>query len=406
VNKDLVDIVSEYAGYNGGIYTDLENVTVIVDEGRNFLKRQKGKYDIIMLSLPVTNTSRSPEGYALTENFLFTTDSIDDYIDHLTDEGRLIIVAHNPSEIIRLLSISLEALNQRGVDSKAAMDQIYIVGSVEFPVFVLKKTPFELNEMVSMHQSIHQPGYEPTFSYLPTIRQGSCTPHMEMLRFDECAMFAPLLVGVSRGDVNIDDLIGVAEKQGLDISPVTDDSPFFYKFGGGIPQPVSLVVWASVIVLLLVIMAPILYQRKKTSFNKANRKYKAGSHKNLYRFVLFYSVLGIGFMLVEISAIQRFILFLGQPVLSLAVLLFSLLVGAGLGSMYSGRFAPAQIVKVIAVVSISIVGVLVIYAFSLPLILGQLLGLEMAVRLFATVAILAPLGFLMGFPSGCGALMA
>ncbi len=75
VNRELVDIAREYAWYNGGIYTDLDNVTVIVDEGRNFLKRQKEKYDIIMLTLPITKTGRGLEGYALTENCRFTTDS-------------------------------------------------------------------------------------------------------------------------------------------------------------------------------------------------------------------------------------------------------------------------------------------------------------------------------------------
>ncbi|TES87661.1 MAG: hypothetical protein E3J93_05275, partial [Dehalococcoidia bacterium] len=94
VNQDLVDVVQEYAHYNGGIFTDFPDVKVIVDEGRNFLKRQTDKYDIIMLSLPVTQTSRSLEGYSLTENFLFTTESIHDYLDHLTDEGRLMVVTH------------------------------------------------------------------------------------------------------------------------------------------------------------------------------------------------------------------------------------------------------------------------------------------------------------------------
>src|SRR4030066_1097200 len=82
-----------------------------------FLKRQSEKYDIIMLSLPVTKTSRSLEGYSLTENFLFTTDSINDYMEHLTEEGRLIVVAHDPVEIMKLLSVSLTSLDQRGVAS-------------------------------------------------------------------------------------------------------------------------------------------------------------------------------------------------------------------------------------------------------------------------------------------------
>lgn len=402
VNRELVDIVREYAWYNGGIYTDLDNVTVIVDEGRNFLKRQKENYDIIMLTLPVTKTSRSPEGYALTENFLFTTDSINDYMEHLTDEGRLIVVAHNPVEILRLLSISLAVLNQRGVDSEAAMEQIYVVGSHHYPVFVLKKTPFELTEMESIHQSIHQLGYDPTLSFLPGIRQGSCTPHMEEVRFDECAMLFPPVTAISRGEIGFSDLERVLEEDGLDVSPVTDNSPFFYKFEEGIPQPVSQVFWSSIVMILLVVLVPPLYWKKRSSQRETHSRGKRTFSKYPFRFVVLFLMLGVGFMLAEISLIQRLVLFLGQPVLSLAVLLFSLLVGAGIGSIYSGRLPTERIIKGIAVVSISIVAMLVSYTFLLPLIFNQLLGLDLAIRLLATVVILTPLGFLMGFPFPSG----
>ncbi len=40
---------------------------------------------------------------------------------------------------------------------------------------------------------------------------------------------------------------------------------------------------------------------------------------------------------------------------------------------------------------------LLIYAFSLSFILEQLLGLELAIRLLITVAMLTPVGFVMGF---------
>jgi len=402
VNRELVDIVREYAWYNGGIFTDLDNVTVIVDEGRNFLKRQKEKYDIIMLTLPVTQSSRGLEGYALTENFLFTTDSIHDYLEHLTDEGRLIVVAHDPYEILRLLSISLAALNERGVDNKAAMEQIYIVGAHMYPVFVLKKTPFESTEMESIHQSIHQLGYDPTLSYVPGIRQGSCTPHMEEVRFDECGMLSPPVTAISRGEIGFDDLESILKEDGLDISPVTDNSPFFYKFRKGTPQPVSQVFWAAIVMILLVVLVPSLYWKKRSSQRETHSRDKRTFSKYPFRFVVLFLMLGAGFMLAEISLIQRLVLFLGQPVLSLAVLLFSLLVGAGIGSLYSGRFTSDKIIKVIAIVSISIVAVLVSYTFLLPLIFNQLLGLSLAIRLLATVVILTPLGFLMGFPFPLG----
>jgi hypothetical protein len=402
VNKELVDIVREYAWYNGGIYTDFENVTVIVDEGRNFLKRQKENYDIIMLSLPNTKTSRSPEGYALTENFLFTTDSINDYMEHLTDEGRLIVVAHDPVEISRLLSISLAALEERGVANEAALKQIYMVGANQYPVFVMKKTPFELTEAVAMHQSIHQMGYDPTLSYLPGIKQGSCTLHKEGSRFSECEMLFPPFMAMSKGTIDFSDFERVLDEAGWDVSPVTDNRPFFYKFEKGIPQSVSQVFWSSVIVILLVVLVPPLYWTKRLSQGKIRVKSKRVFTKNPFRFVVLFLMLGVGFMLAEISLIQRLVLFLGQPALSVAILLFSLLVGAGIGSLYSGRFTLEKIIKVIGVVCLSIVVVLLSYTFLLPLIFNQLLGLSLAIRLLATVALLTPLGFLMGlpFPSG------
>jgi len=113
-------------------------------------------------------------------------------------------------------------------------------------------------------------------------------------------------------------------------------------------------------------------------------------------------MLGVGFMLVEISLIQRFVLFLGQPVLSMTALLFSLLVGAGIGSMCSGRLASDVLTKGLTIVSLLIVAILLIYTFLLPIIFEQLLGLGLTIRLLATIVILIPLGFFMGFPFPLG----
>ena len=406
VNKELVDIMREYSWYNGGIYSGRENVSVYVDEGRNFLKRQTEKYDIIMLSLPITKTSRSPEGYALTENFLFTTDSINDYLNHLTDEGRLIVVAHDPIEIMKLLSVSLASLNQRGVANEAALKQISFIGSHHFPVFVLKKTPFESAEMVSIHKSIHQLGYEPTLSYLPTIKSSSDVYHVEDTRFGECSMLFQPGTALSSGEIYFNEIEQVLQENKIDISPATDNSPFFYKFEAGIPSSVSIVLWASLAMLLLVILLPAVYRAKRASLPDTKSANNKGL--SLFKFAALFTMLGAGFMLVEISTIQRFILFLGQPVLSLAVLLFSLLIGAGLGSIFSARFAPERLTRVISIAAASVVFMLVVYAFSLSFVFERLLGLDLAIRLLATVVLLTPLGFLMGFlfPSGMRLLKA
>jgi predicted membrane-bound spermidine synthase len=388
INKDLIDMVRRYSSYNGNIYAGLKNVTIVNDEGRNFLKRQKVKYDMIMLSLPVTNTSRSLEGYALTENFLLTTDSICDYLDHLTDEGRLVFVGHNDAELLRLLSVSLAALKKRGVNIPAAMQQIYIVGSDDYLVLVLKKTPFKPEEVLPLFQAIKQFGFESILSYFPHVSQTGA--------------ISPVLMALGSGRIAFKNFEKMVKERGYDISPVTDNSPFFYKFEVGMPEPVSLVFLASVILFGLILLIPTLYKKKRTVQKKKPLKKKRTLDKGLLRSAVLFSMLGMGFMLIEISFIQRFVLFLGQPVISLAILLFSLLAGAGMGSIWSSRFPPNKINKWIAMSSLSVVGMVLAYTILLPIIFDHMLGLNLITRLSATVCILLPLGFLMGIPFPLG----
>jgi hypothetical protein len=378
VDRDLVDLVRSYSRYNGGIYDHFRNVKIVVEEGRNFLKRAREKYDLLLLSLPVTNTSRSLEGYALTENFLFTSDSIHDYLDHLTDEGRLIVVGHNDAEILRLLSISLVALNEKGISPVEAMKRIYILGSDDYPVFVMKKAPFEQKEMVELLNSMIQRGVEKGSSYFPYIRQE------EGLN--------PALVALGLGVLGLHDLIRMVEEKGFDISAVTDDRPFFYKIEKGIPKAIWLVFWPSAAICLLTLFFPFIKKDKP----------KAAETHDLMKLVVLFLLIGIGFMLIEISFIQRFGLFLGQPVLSLSVLLFSLLTGAGLGSFWSGRIVSDKIKKGIGVASLFVGAITITYTFLLPGTLNQLLGLDLSVRIAATLLLLIPIGFFMGFPFPLG----
>ncbi|MFH1646924.1 MAG: hypothetical protein ABID71_04430 [Chloroflexota bacterium] len=393
VNRDFVNVVKDYAAYNGGIYTDFDNVSVYVDEGRSFLRRHREKYDIIMLSMPVTRTSRSLEGYALTENFLFTTDSIKDYLEHLTDEGRLIVVAHDITEIFRLFSVSVTALGQLGIDSQAAVGRMYTLGADEYPVFVMKKSPLEPEEIVALHGLIDQPGYNMKTSYLPGIGE-SASPGAEAdVGFDENSMLNPIFTAIGNGTVSFNDLLLEHGEHHLDISPVTDDSPFFYNLVKGLPGNVPLVLWVSAGILFLTMLASL--RRKK-------RPAPPAGNSGMIIPAIFFSFLGIGFMLAEVSLFQRFTLFLGNPVLSMAVSLASLLVGAGLGSLYSGRFSPERLTRVISIVSLTITLALVVYAFSLPPLFRLLLGLELPIRLAVSALLLALLGFFMGFPFPMG----
>ena len=384
VNGDLVDMVRRHSLFNGGIYRDLKNVQVVVEEGRHYLKRHKGNYDLIMLSLPVTNTSRSLEGFALTENFLFTTDAIADYWGHLSEEGRLLIVAHDDIEALRLLSLSLAVLKANGIDEMQAMGHIYMTGSEDYLVFVLKKKPLAPRETAFLDQAMHPLGFNPGISFFPGVD----------------APLNPVLVALERGGGTAAELRRLVKERGYDIDPVSDNNPFFYKFEKGLPKSVSLVLWVSAALLLLVAGVPLFMQRNRPPSPPGkgpNRR------RPLLRVVILFIVLGIGFIVIEISLIQRFSLFLGSPVLSMAVLLSSLLAGAGLGGLWSKRLTtPTQATRGIAWASFWVAVIVLGYTALLPLLLNRLLGLSFAVRIGIAAALLLPLGFCMGVPFPTG----
>jgi hypothetical protein len=406
VNADLVDIVREYAWFNGGIFSGISGVEVVVDEGRNYLKRQDEAYDLIMLSLPVTRTSRSPDGFALTESYLLTTDSVLDYVDHLTDEGRLIIVGHDLLEVLRAASVSLEALDRTGVAPATALKQVYWIASEQYPVFVLRKTPFEPAEMRQLHRLLHEQGHDLNSSYIPTIEIGDAGADIEANGYAVCSSLLPLDAGTSPGGLSFGGIVERFSAQGLDISPVTDDSPFFFKFETGIPDPVAIVLGSSSVMVLLAVAAPLLLRRRARPPGRLARLRRRaappGTTPSPARFLVLFVLLGAGFMLAEISLVQKLVLFLGQPVLALAVLLASLLTGLGVGSLYSGRIDPQGMARAIGTVSVSITVVLVGYALLVPMIFDQLLGSALAVRLLVAGLMLIPLGFLMGFPFPLG----
>ncbi|MBI5180563.1 MAG: hypothetical protein HZA05_04070, partial [Nitrospirae bacterium] len=146
VNRELVDIVKGHSKYNGGIYTNYRNVNIVVDEGRSFLKRSNYKYNSIILTLPVTKSSRSIEGYSLTESFLLTEESIIDYLEHLNDDGQLIVLMHNKMMALRMVSLSLSAMKKIGIDNASAMRHVYLFGD-KLPLFVLRKKAFTEDEI-------------------------------------------------------------------------------------------------------------------------------------------------------------------------------------------------------------------------------------------------------------------
>jgi spermidine synthase len=231
VNPEIVQLVEEYEEFNGGIYTRIPNVKVAVDEGRKFLRSNAALYDLIMMALPVTKSSRSVEGYALTENYLYTVESMGDYLDHLTPEGRIVIVAHSNAEIYRLVVLAIEALEARGIDERNAMQHIYTLASGMMPTIVIKKEPFTLQEVELRHSRIHELGFDQGNFYVPFVRQVHLRPDERLGVDSEWRMFDQVLVDISTGQLTVSELIKAAS---IDITAATDDRPFFLQVPAGL----------------------------------------------------------------------------------------------------------------------------------------------------------------------------
>lgn len=388
VNPDLVNIVNDYSGYNGGIYSSIENIELIIDEGRSFLRSgSDSNYDIIMLTLPRTNTSRSIEGYALTENYLFTTDSINEYLSRINPDGHLVVVANDDAEILRLLSLTISVFEEKGITAMRAMDSVYILGSIPNPVFVLKNGDFDKETSEKIYQAaITERGYNPATSYFPKLDGRKYS-------------MSPILYNLANGGIDQKSLISMVEEVGYDIRPVTDNDPFFYKLTVGLPESIKIVLLSAVLLILIVCAAFMLSALDIVKTDKSDKKKSCHTLKGSFNFIAVFFMLGMGYMVMEISFIQKFILFLGKPVLSLTIILFSVLLGSGIGSFISSRFDTIYALKMISRSTIAIFILLLIYNFAfIPLLFRYFLGLEFMMRILISVIALLPLSIVMGMP--------
>ena len=148
----------------------------------------------------------------------------------------------------------------------------------------------------------------------------------------------------------------------------------------------------SVLVVLFII-GPLVFVRGKAFSTRTGTK---------LRYLLYFACLGAGFIIVEVAMIQKFILFLGHPVYSLAVVLFSVLAFSALGSYLSGRVSEERLTPALVKLLMVLVGLVVIYIIALPPIFYGLVGLTREFRIVLAVLLMAPLAVVMGMPMPIG----
>lgn len=430
VNKDTVDFVKEFSDFSGGLYSKFDNIQVIVDEGRSFIKRSGEKYDVIALTLPMTKTGTGASGYSLSENFLFTTESFGDYLNHLTDEGRLVIVTHGMGEVLKLTTTMISALQKNGESIEEAMKHLIVAGPHErvgvWSAFMVRKRPYQQQESYLLHKTIMEFGYFPSF--LPYVKWSGKEVH----ELDKCNFISTDLFYLAEGLIDMDKYV---QSYSIDITPPRDDKPFFYKFEVGLPDVLNSLIFYVVLLSALMLIFPLgvkkyfyrtktqidwkirkrYIKQKKYLINQLERnKIQSAEYKKLRyarhpgiendrilltKFIPCFLLLGIGFMFIEISLIQKFLLFLGHPTVALSVILFTILVFGGFGSLISEKISTKNLLKIYPKICAIITIWTIIIVAMFPYISDLFLGADLSLRITISVLLLSPLGAIgMPFP--------
>ena len=383
-----------YADYSHHLYERPE-VHIEVTDGRSFVRNAAQNFDVVQMTLVDTWASTAAGAFALSENSLYTVEAFREYFQHLKPDGMVAITRwefRQPREALRVVSVTMQALHQLGVQDPARNFIVVSEGALDedgIPVVVLaKKSAFTRQEEDAVR------------AHLNTY------PRLTALYLPSQPVDNPFSALIARNDP-----YAFARQYPYNVAPVTDNAPFFFftlkldqiRHSEGFNQGIDWKVNLGVVILGMVLVISLL---AVLAFLIIPLVVQGGSRQQPVLPLLYFVVIGLGYILVEIAFIQRFVLFLGHPTYALTVVVFLLLLSSGAGSLTSrlwlvhSRQARLPLAWIVAA--------LLLYVLILAPLLRSLIGLPFPAKLLVSAALLIPLGFAMGmpFPTGLGALCA
>jgi spermidine synthase len=394
INPSIPDVVADprFANTYARAYRE-PGVTLAVDEGRSWLQRA-GRYDLIYFACAKTATTQT-SGVALLDNHLYTVEAFQDYWRHLADNGMAALVTQESFLIDRLLLTALTALKAEGIPPDEARKHVLTARIptdrfMEGPyrhILIVSRRAWTAAEMAKVSQAI-------TLSKL----EGLHLPHLRPMGANGGEIPAGATLAEIRSALERQYPIA-AKGQAASLSAVTDDSPFYVDIAKGLHPTLAQLLQGAALATVLVIAAVVAFafarRRRRSADGQEEEPIQAGP---LSAWILYFGMLGAGFMLVELALMQRMILLLGFPTRSLSITLAALLVSSAWGSMVSQKGPPESAVRRLTRLLPVLIVLLAAYRFLLPPMLHMLLPLPLWMRSIGAAALVFPVGFLMGLP--------
>lgn len=371
MNGAITDAVNRVFGDFTGHLDRNPKIRFVNDEARSYLARTPEPFDLIQISLIDTWAATAAGAFVLSENTLYTADAWRLFFSRLTDRGILSVSRWYrrpiPSEMYRVVAMATDTLRSEGIENSRAHLIVIATGRppggpVNAPgvaTLLMKRTPFtdeEISTIETIAKTMNfdvmlepRPSPDPAFISLANTR----TVDSFIARFSQ------------------------------DLSPPTDDRPFFFKMESSLLQ--SLLVYVAALTLGFIVLPVFLKAEPRVL-------------RDNLALSLAFAAIGVGFMLVEIAQMQRLIFLLGHPTFSLSVVLFGLLISSGAGSFFSGRRADAPLTWLAPRLLGALVVVLALVGLVTPPAVRAFQGSATPVRIIVALLLLVPCGFFMGMP--------
>ncbi len=385
INPAIFEVLTDKFAQFSGHLDRQPGVSLVNAEARSYINHSPDRYDLVQISLIDTWAATAAGGLTLTENRLYTVEAWGDFYRALKPGGLLSISRwYDPeeyrAEFYRLVAIASEALQRHGVPASELARHVIAVTGGPIVTVITRPDAFTDAEWQAARERLAAQGFKVILG--PGVSYDNITSTMLEGKAD-AAFFAALPDNVAAS---------------------TDDRPFFFftqRLSNFITKPTVAVtnnnVAISMILLMLVVALAACAYYIVGPFVRLARKMPLST---LTPPVIYFSAIGLGFMLIEIAQMQRLMVFLGHPVYGLSVVLFTILIFSGIGSATVGALSPGRSVMfgraAALLITLTAAGILT------PLVTTWARSEATDVRILISIALLAPPAFCMGmmFPLG------
>ena len=387
-------------------------VELIHDEARSYFTRHDEQYDVLQMSLIDTWAATGAGAFTLTENGLYTLDAWKVFLDRLKPTGFFSVsrwyAPENASETNRLLALGVASLLERGVERPS--DHMALITRFRVGTLMVSPSPLSPDDITRIHSTATQLGFG-------VLAAPDVVPGEEQM----AAIFSA---------TSPEALAVATEHELFDYTPPTDERPYFFNIlkpghafdlfdiineentagtggeaavgalkdtrgvsAGNLVATTTLLLLGiiSLALVLTVILGPL-----------TKRGLPSMAPMGFLFSVLYFSSIGLGFMLVQIAFMQRFSVYLGHPTHSVVIILFSMILATGLGSFLSDRLPVERSKVIVFLFPIAIGGALLLEMKSLQPLIDSTIEYGLFARASLVVAVVTPVSVLLGlcFPIG------